>query len=71
MFSEYPCDHRSGYHDRYAAPTAVAGYALVYGITKEAVPSEIWRQIFCIVGGGCVGLAAWMRLAADVGKPAR
>src|SRR5690606_11799206 len=45
----------------FAAPAAVAGYALVYGVTKEAVPSEIWRQIFCIVGGGCVGMAAWMR----------
>jgi len=55
----------------FAVPAAVAGYALVYGITKEAVPSDIWRQIFCIVGGGCVGVAAWMRLAAGVGQPAR
>src|SRR5690606_5904524 len=49
----------------FAAPAAVAGYALVYGITKEAVPSEIWRQIFCIVGGGFVGVAALLRLAAS------
>ncbi|ODT15354.1 MAG: hypothetical protein ABS35_31665 [Kaistia sp. SCN 65-12] len=55
----------------FAVPAAVAGYALVHGITKEAVPSEIWRQIFCIVGGVCVGIAAWMRLAAGVGQPAR
>lgn len=55
----------------FAAPAAVAGYALVYGITKEAVPSEIWRQIFCIVGGGFVGLSALARLAAGVGQPAR
>ncbi|TIP12505.1 hypothetical protein [Mesorhizobium sp.] len=55
----------------FAAPAAVAGYALVYGITKEAVPSDIWRQIFCITGGGFVGVAAWMRLAAGVGQPAR
>ena len=55
----------------FAVPAAVAGYALVYGVTKEAVPSEIWRQIFCIVGGGCVGIAAWMRLAAGIGQPAR
>jgi len=55
----------------FAAPAAVAGYALVHGVTKEAVSSEIWRQIFCIVGGGCVGIAAWMRLAAGVGQPAR
>lgn len=55
----------------FAAPAAVAGYALVYGVTKEAVPSDIWRQIFCIVGGGFVGVAALMRLAAGVGRPAR
>src|SRR5690606_8592757 len=48
----------------FAAPAAMAGYALVYGITKEAVPSDIWRQIFCVVGGGFVGVASWMRLAA-------
>ena len=54
----------------FAAPAAVAGYALVYGITKNAVPSDIWRQIFCVVGGGFVGVAAWMRLAAGVGQPA-
>lgn len=55
----------------FAVPAAVAGYALVYGITKEAVPSEIWRQIFCIGGGGFVGLSALARLAAGVGQPAR
>lgn len=47
----------------FAAPAAVAGYALVHGVTKESVPSEIWRQIFCIVGGGFVGFAALLRLA--------
>lgn len=48
----------------FAAPAAVAGYALVSGVTREAVPSEVWRQIFCIVGGGFVGVSALMRLAA-------
>lgn len=47
----------------FAAPAAVAGHALVHGVTKDAVPSEIWRQIFCIVGGGFVGVSAMMRLA--------
>lgn len=46
----------------FAAPAAVAGYALVHGVTKEAVPSEIWRQIFCIIGGAFVGVSALMRL---------
>ncbi|UHD44110.1 hypothetical protein LUX29_13665 [Aureimonas altamirensis] len=53
----------------FAAPAAVAGYALVHGVTKEAVPSEIWRQIFCIVGGGFVGVSALMRLAAPMQMP--
>lgn len=48
----------------FAAPAAVAGYALVHGVTKESVPSEIWRQIFCIVGGAFVGVSALVRLAA-------
>lgn len=47
----------------FAAPAAVAGYALVHGVTREAVPSEIWRQIFCIAGGIFVGCSALARLA--------
>lgn len=39
----------------FAIPAAIAGYALVHGITREAIPSEIWRQIFCVVGGIFVG----------------
>jgi len=52
----------------FAAPAAVAGYALVYGITAEAVPSPVWRQVFCIAGGALVGAAAMMRLAASAGS---
>ncbi len=56
----------------FAAPAAVAGYALVHGITKEAVPSEVWRQIFCIVGALFVGVSALMRLAAPLdARPGR
>ncbi len=55
----------------FAAPAAVAGYALVYGITKEAVPSDIWRQVFCIAGGGFIGFAALARLVNGVGQPAK
>lgn len=47
----------------FAAPAVVAGYALVHGVTKASVPSEIWRQVFCIIGGGFVGISALMRLA--------
>ncbi|WP_454618573.1 hypothetical protein [Bradyrhizobium cenepequi] len=47
----------------FATPAAVAGYALVHGVTAEAVPSPVWRQIFCVAGGAMVGAAAAMRLA--------
>jgi hypothetical protein len=50
----------------FAGPAAVAGYELVYGITRESVPSEIWRQLFCIVGGFVVGMSALARL---IGAP--
>lgn len=50
----------------FAAPAAMAGYALVYGVTHEAVPSEIWRQIFCIIGAMFVGVSALMRLSAPL-----
>ncbi|WP_342587991.1 hypothetical protein [Rhizobium multihospitium] len=52
----------------FAAPAAVAGYVLVHGITREAVPSEVWRTIFCLVGGGVKGLSALMRLVGDVNQ---
>ena len=48
----------------FAAPAAVAGFALVHGVTREAVPSEIWRTIFCLIGGSVTGTAAIMRLTA-------
>lgn len=46
----------------FAVPAAVAGYALVHGVTHDAIPSDIWRQVFCIAGGACVGLSALARL---------
>lgn len=50
----------------FAAPAAIAGFALVHGITRDAVPSDIWRVIFCLIGGGVTGVSALMRLAEDV-----
>jgi hypothetical protein len=49
----------------FAAPAAIAGYALVHGLTHEAIPSAIWRQIFCFVGGALVGVSALKRLAGS------
>lgn len=50
----------------FAAPAAIAGYTLVHGVTRESVPSEIWRQIFCVIGGALVGISALTRLTAPL-----
>lgn len=55
----------------FVAAVAVAGYALVHGVTREAVPSEIWRQISCIIGGAFIFASALMRLAGGIGQPAK
>lgn len=47
----------------FALPAAFAGYSLLHGVIREAVPSEVWRQIFCIAGGIVVGCSALARLA--------
>ncbi|WP_105383665.1 hypothetical protein [Neorhizobium alkalisoli] len=47
----------------FAAPAALAGYALVHGVTKGAMPSETRRQICCIIGGAFAFVSALMRLA--------
>lgn len=52
----------------FAAPAAIAGYALVHGITREAMPSGIWRMIFCLFGGIATGLSAVARLVGDVNQ---
>jgi len=46
----------------FVIPAAIAGYQLVSGVTQGAVPSEIWREIFCGMGGVIVGLSALARL---------
>src|SRR5690606_41753404 len=50
----------------FAIPAAIAGYALVHGIAREAIPSDIWRQIFSLAAGACAGLSAVVKL----GEPA-
>ncbi|MCD4514319.1 hypothetical protein LQT97_24110 [Brucella pseudogrignonensis] len=48
----------------FAVPAAIAGFAMVHGLAREAVPSEIWRKIFSIIGGTFVGASALARLRA-------
>ena len=53
----------------FALPAAVAGYALISGISSNTVPSEHWRVMFCILGGLLVGSAAFTRLSVPSTKP--
>ncbi|TKT82466.1 hypothetical protein [Aquamicrobium sp. LC103] len=55
----------------FAAPAAVAGYAIVHGVAADIVPSPIWRQIFSITGAIAVGVSALARLAAPLPPVAR
>jgi hypothetical protein len=48
----------------FIAPAAAAGYSLVHGLVRPVMPSEVWRQVFCIIGGASVGASAWVRLAS-------
>ena len=44
-------------------PAAGAGFALVFGISANAIPSEFWRSLFCGLGGLLVGATAFARLS--------
>lgn len=48
----------------FAIPAAIAGYALVYGITKNAVDSTLALNILGCVGGLFIGVAAMLNLNA-------
>ncbi|MGV1943759.1 hypothetical protein ACQZ5D_25060 [Agrobacterium sp. 22-211-1] len=50
----------------FALPAGAAGFALVHGMTTEAVSSDAWRIGFCLLGGGLTGMSALMRLASDI-----
>jgi hypothetical protein len=52
----------------FAAPSAIAGYHLLYGFSALGLPSEAWRQIIGVIGALAIGATALARLAAD---PAR
>jgi hypothetical protein len=48
----------------FAAPAAFAGYHAVHGIAQHAMPSEVWRVVFSVIGAVAVGATAWMRISA-------
>ena len=46
-----------------AAPAAVAGFHATLGLAQVGVSSEIWRDVFAVIGGVLVGCTAFGRLA--------
>ena len=46
-----------------AAPAAVAGFHATLGLAQIGVSSQIWRDVFAVIGGVLVGCTAFVRLA--------
>ncbi len=46
----------------FALPAAGAGYTLISGISASMIQSELWRLMFCALGGLLIGSVAFTRL---------
>jgi hypothetical protein len=46
----------------FAAPAAVAGFHATLGLAQIGVSSEIWRDLFAVIGAVIVGCTAFVRL---------
>jgi len=49
----------------FAVPAAIAGYYATFGVSGLTMSSDIWRQVFGVIGALVTGVAAWTRLAAS------
>ena len=48
----------------FAVPAALAGYYATFGLSGLTMTSDLWRQVFAVVGAITIGVTAWTRLAA-------
>ncbi len=48
----------------YAAPAAFAGYHAVHGLSALGGTSEVWRQVFAVIGAVVIAGVAWARVSA-------
>lgn len=48
----------------FAVPAVIAGYALVYGITKNAIDSSLALNLLGAIGGFVIGISAIVNLNA-------
>jgi hypothetical protein len=46
----------------FAVPATLAGYQVVFAMSRVGMPSLIWREIFACLGALFIGGAAWTRL---------
>ncbi|HLG85929.1 MAG TPA: hypothetical protein VKZ79_01900 [Alphaproteobacteria bacterium] len=46
----------------FAVPATVAGYQVVFAMSRGGVPSFVWREVFACLGAIVIGGAAWTRL---------
>lgn len=49
----------------FAAPAALAGYYATFGLSGLTMTSDLWRQIFAVIGAVVIGTTALTRLAAS------
>jgi hypothetical protein len=59
----------------FAVPAALAGYYATFGLSGLTMTSDVWRQVFAVIGAAVIGATAWARLAASppdgLGGPGR
>ena len=58
----------------FAIPAAIAGYHLIYELSKFGVPSLLWREVCACIGAVFIAATAWTRitiLAPPRPKPGR
>jgi hypothetical protein len=48
----------------FAVPAAVAGYHVVFAMSRLGIPSLAWREVFACLGAVFIGGTAWTRLTA-------
>ena len=53
----------------FAAPAAIASFAMTFGISRIGVPSLIWSDVFAVIGAISVGGTAFIRIAAMANGP--
>lgn len=49
----------------FAVPAALAGYYATFGLSGLTMTSDLWRQVFAVIGAVTIGATAWTRLAAS------